>query len=200
MAILMCWLLGWLVWQPYAWRRPGWCGNSLTFSWRNGESTARIRRLRRRQSAQRPSLQKESRFEEALPMESWNRTIKCHHGPKKPKPHSWRIYKIQWRVMTSRYKSLFFKFLPNKTLAYLGVWLLRNCQCYCQATKDDMSVCVDERWQGSIGFDALTSRFSFWSVLDVKLRSLVGYFDWLSDLTLIGRKSNRRKWRTADLY
>lgn len=37
--------------------------------------------------------------------------------------------------MTTRYKSLFLNVLQNKTLIYLGVRLLRNCQCYCQQKK-----------------------------------------------------------------
>lgn len=48
----------WLVWQLSAWLRPGWCGNSLTSSWKSGGSTARTRPQRRRWSAQRASLTK----------------------------------------------------------------------------------------------------------------------------------------------
>lgn len=51
---------GWLVWQLSAWHRLGWCGNSLTSSWKSGGSTARTRPQRRRRSAQRASLTKGS--------------------------------------------------------------------------------------------------------------------------------------------
>lgn len=65
--VLIFFPLGWLVWQPSAWRRPGWCGSSLISSWKSGGSTARTRPRRRKQSARRASLTKEIRRGVSLP-------------------------------------------------------------------------------------------------------------------------------------